>query len=130
MIGKSKLLPLKKFQESENTSAEHLFGCHKWCDPSRGYAAKINEAREKYNTAVAKSAHTTTATSGEEVSLQSPAKVIAPTKYCHDVEIQIHTSTDVCSHLSTPPGVRKNNNTEVSTVATITTTTSGEEVSI
>ena len=88
-----------------------------------------HEARRKYNTAVAIAAPTTPTTSGEEVSLQSPAEVITPTDYCHDVEIQIHTSTDVCSHLSTPPEVSKNN-IAVATAAPTITATSREEVSI
>ena len=114
MIGKSKLLPYEKFKEAVNTPVEHLFGCHKLCEPSWCYTAKIDDARNKFNTAVARSVLTTivttgdnnntaaittssanTVTTGEEVSLQSPDKVISPTERCVGVDVQIPASTDV-----------------------------------
>ena len=94
MIGKSKLLPFEQFKQAANAPIEHLFGCHEWCDPSWCYAAEIAEAREKYNTAVATAAPETTATGGEEVSLQSPTEVITPTECCRGGEVQIRLPTD------------------------------------
>ena len=140
MIGKSKLLPYKFFKEAVNTPVEHLFGCHKLCEPSWCYTAKIDDARNKFNTAVARSVLTTTVTTGdnnntaaittssantvttgEEVSLQSPDKVISPTERCVGVDVQIPASTDVSI-------AGKNNNTAVATAVPTTPVTAGEEV--
>lgn len=100
MIGKSKLLPYEKFKEAANAPVKHLFGCHEWCDPSWCYAAEINKARGKLHTAVATVAPITTASAGEEVSIQSPDEVITPTE-CGGVEVQIPSPTSVDS--STTP---------------------------
>jgi hypothetical protein len=140
MIGKSKLLPYEKFKEAANAPVEHLFGCHEWCDPSWCYAAEIDDARNKLNTAVATSDLTTTVTAGEnnnaavataapittvtvreEVLLQSPDEVISPTERCVGVEVQIQASTDVSI-------AGEKNNTAVATAAPTTTVTAGEEV--
>ena len=89
-----------------------MFGCHEWCDPSWSYTAESNDARDKIHTAEAAVAPTTTATDGEEVSIQSHDKVITPTE---------------CTFNS---GARDKIHTAVATVAPTPTATDGDEVSI
>ena len=84
-VGKSKLLPFKKFKKLSKALVEYLFECHEWCDDHWYYAVEVDEYRVKYDAQAVVTAAltpslppTSTTTSDNGVLFQSTTELIDP----------------------------------------------------